>query len=59
ERQTLDVYKKSGTGFAAVGGGVAASTSRSLIWRLAVEAIAAFPAFGVGAALEAGVGFDL
>lgn len=59
ERQTLDVYRKTGTGFAAIGGGIAASTSRSLIWRLAVEAMASFPAFGVGAALEAGVGFDL
>ncbi|MBX3211315.1 MAG: hypothetical protein KF850_04720 [Labilithrix sp.] len=59
ERQTLDVYKKTGTGFAAVGGGVAAATSRSLIWRFALEATAAFPAFGLGAALEAGVGFDL
>ena len=59
ERQTLDVYKKSGTGFVGLGGGIAASTSSSLLWRLALEAMGSFPAFGIGAGLEAGVGFDL
>lgn len=58
-RQTLDVYKKSGTGFVGFGGGLAVSTSPTLIWRLAVEGIASFPAPGIGAGLEAGVGFDL
>ncbi|MBX3225406.1 MAG: hypothetical protein KF795_33180 [Labilithrix sp.] len=59
ERQSLDVYKKAGTGFGAIGGGLAGAAGRSSIWRVAVEATASFPAFGLGAALEAGLGFDL
>jgi hypothetical protein len=57
--QTLDVYEKSGTGFGGFGGGIAVATSPTLLWRLALEGVASFPAPGIGAGLEAGVGFDL
>lgn len=58
-RQTLDVYRKTGTGFGALGAGVVAYVSRDVVGQLLVQGIASFPAPGFSLGLSAGIGFDL
>jgi hypothetical protein len=59
EEQTLSAYRKAGTGFADAGVGMACALSRHWVLRAALEGLVSFPAPGLGAALEAGVAFDL
>lgn len=57
--QSLDVYRKSGIGFGALGVGFVARIYRDWLGRVALQGIASFPSTGYALALEAGIGFDL
>lgn len=59
DEQTLEAYRKAGVGFAGAGVGLACALSRHWVLRTAVQGLVSFPAPGFGAALEAGVAFDL
>lgn len=59
QRQILDAYKKSGTGFVNLGAGLIAPINDASLWRVGLECLVSFPAPGVTLALEAGIGFDL
>lgn len=57
--QRLDVYQRSGIGFASVGAGAAGPLSERMLWRAAVQGMTSFPAPGLTLGLELGIGFDL